>query len=327
MRRRGPARKSRMPSAPATVEMPPRSDETCRARRPPEDLTWTLPTRSRCPRTRTRRSRRARPTGPWCRPRRTPPEATLRSVGWGLLLCVVFTVASAYSGLKVGQVMEAAIPISILAIGLARVYRAPLDACSRTSSSPASAGVAGAVVAGADLHAARALHPQARPAPGADGLHLPRRRLPRRPVPDPAAPLLRARDARRSSPTPRPRRSPRCWSPARRAARRRSCCCRPPAIAGVYDFFVTTFQVWKRVRGLPVHPRREDAGRPGEGGRQLRRGGLHPRPRLRDGAALLDDPLRGRLALELRARAAHLDDRAPLPRRRGLPRRRPRSRR
>jgi uncharacterized oligopeptide transporter (OPT) family protein len=50
------------------------------------------------------------------------PELTPRSVGWGLLLCVVFTVASAYSGLKVGQVMEAAIPISILAIGLARLY-------------------------------------------------------------------------------------------------------------------------------------------------------------------------------------------------------------
>lgn len=53
----------------------------------------------------------------------TLPEATLRSVGWGLLLCFIFTVASAYSGLKVGQVMEAAIPISILTIGLARVYR------------------------------------------------------------------------------------------------------------------------------------------------------------------------------------------------------------
>ena len=33
-------------------------------------------------------------------------EATTRSVGWGLFLCIVFTVASAYSGLKVGQVME-----------------------------------------------------------------------------------------------------------------------------------------------------------------------------------------------------------------------------
>ena len=50
------------------------------------------------------------------------PQATWRAVLWGLLFCVVFSVASAYSGLKVGQVMEAAIPISILAIGLARVY-------------------------------------------------------------------------------------------------------------------------------------------------------------------------------------------------------------
>src|SRR6202140_4131096 len=50
------------------------------------------------------------------------PELTGRSVGWGIFLCVIFTIASAYSGLKVGQVMEAAIPISILAIGLARMY-------------------------------------------------------------------------------------------------------------------------------------------------------------------------------------------------------------
>ena len=49
-------------------------------------------------------------------------ELTPRSIGWGILLCVVFTIASAYSGLKVGQVMDAAIPISILAIGLARLY-------------------------------------------------------------------------------------------------------------------------------------------------------------------------------------------------------------
>src|SRR5512135_2903138 len=51
------------------------------------------------------------------------PEVTWRSAGWGVLFCIVFTVASAYSGLKVGQVMEAAIPISILAIGLARIYK------------------------------------------------------------------------------------------------------------------------------------------------------------------------------------------------------------
>ena len=36
------------------------------------------------------------------------PEFTFRAVASGLLLCVLFTLASAYSGLKVGQVMEAA---------------------------------------------------------------------------------------------------------------------------------------------------------------------------------------------------------------------------
>src|SRR5436305_945677 len=51
------------------------------------------------------------------------PELTPRSIGWGIALCVLFTIASAYSGLKVGQVMESAIPISILAIGLARAYK------------------------------------------------------------------------------------------------------------------------------------------------------------------------------------------------------------
>jgi len=59
------------------------------------------------------------------------PELTLRSVFWGVLLCVIFTIASAYSGLKVGQVMEAAIPISILAIGLARAY-SRRSSCLRT---------------------------------------------------------------------------------------------------------------------------------------------------------------------------------------------------
>ena len=51
----------------------------------------------------------------------TEAELTLRSVFWGIVFCIVFSVASAYSALKVGQGMEAAIPISILAIGLARV--------------------------------------------------------------------------------------------------------------------------------------------------------------------------------------------------------------
>lgn len=58
---------------------------------------------------------------PLVTPFEKPPELTARSIGWGVFLCVIFTVASAYSGLKVGQLMEAAIPISILTIGLARI--------------------------------------------------------------------------------------------------------------------------------------------------------------------------------------------------------------
>jgi len=51
------------------------------------------------------------------------PELTWRAIFWGVIFCILFSVASAYSGLKVGQGMEAAIPISILAIGLARAFK------------------------------------------------------------------------------------------------------------------------------------------------------------------------------------------------------------
>src|SRR5512134_2283931 len=77
-----------------------------------------------------------------------PPELTGRSIGWGVLLCVIFTVASAYSGLKVGQVMEAAIPISILAIGLARVYKRRSSLLENVIITGVG-GVSGSVVAGA----------------------------------------------------------------------------------------------------------------------------------------------------------------------------------
>ena len=76
------------------------------------------------------------------------PEATWRSVLWGLFLCAIFTAASAYSGLKVGQVMEAAIPISILAIGLARVYRRRSSLLENVIITGIG-GVSGSVVAGA----------------------------------------------------------------------------------------------------------------------------------------------------------------------------------
>jgi putative OPT family oligopeptide transporter len=50
-------------------------------------------------------------------PETSVPEITARSVGFGLLMAVVFSAAAAYIALKLGQGIESAIPISILAIG------------------------------------------------------------------------------------------------------------------------------------------------------------------------------------------------------------------
>ena len=60
------------------------------------------------------------------------------------------------------------------------------------------------------------------------------------------------------------------------------------AIAGVYDFFVTTFQVWKEYVDLQFVPVVKTLAEKAHGGDELRRGRVHPRPRLRDGAALVD---------------------------------------
>ncbi len=46
------------------------------------------------------------------------PEVTRYSLIWGLFYSVLFSMAAAYLGLKIGQVFEAAIPIAILAAGM-----------------------------------------------------------------------------------------------------------------------------------------------------------------------------------------------------------------
>ncbi len=62
---------------------------------------------------------------PLMSPGATPPEVTPWSVAWGLVMAVLFSAAAAYSGLKIGQVFEAAIPIAILAVGLSAAFRRP----------------------------------------------------------------------------------------------------------------------------------------------------------------------------------------------------------
>lgn len=60
---------------------------------------------------------------PPMRPNKTYPEATGYSVSMGLIMAVIFSAAAAYLGLKVGQVFEAAIPIAIIAAGIAGVTK------------------------------------------------------------------------------------------------------------------------------------------------------------------------------------------------------------
>lgn len=60
---------------------------------------------------------------PVLRPEKNYPEVTPYSVSMGLIMAVIFSAAAAYLGLKVGQVFEAAIPIAIIAAGIAGVTK------------------------------------------------------------------------------------------------------------------------------------------------------------------------------------------------------------
>ncbi|WP_243295965.1 OPT family oligopeptide transporter [Geothrix mesophila] len=50
------------------------------------------------------------------------PETTPRAITMGLIFCAIFSMAAAYLALKLGQGIEAAIPIAILAVGLSRFF-------------------------------------------------------------------------------------------------------------------------------------------------------------------------------------------------------------
>ena len=180
------------------------------------------------------------------------PEATGRSVAWGLFLCVIFTVASAYSGLKVGQVMEAAIPISILAIGLARVYRRRSTLLENVIITGIG-GVSGAIVAGAifTLPAFYILKLDPHPwqtificlAGGCLGVLF-------------LIPLRRyfVRDTHGQFPYPEATAITEVLVTGEKGGSQAKLLLQATAIAGVYDFFVTTFQVWKEFVDLRFVP-------------------------------------------------------------------------
>jgi putative OPT family oligopeptide transporter len=171
------------------------------------------------------------------------PEITLRSVLWGVGLCVIFTVASAYSGLKVGQVMEAAIPISILAIGLARVYGRRSSLLENVIITGIG-GAAGSVVAGAifTLPALYILHLDPHPlqtificlAGGCLGVLF-------------LIPLRRyfVREMHGQLPYPEATAITEVLVTGEKGGSQARLLLQSTAIAAVYDFFVTTFQVWK----------------------------------------------------------------------------------
>lgn len=172
-----------------------------------------------------------------------PPESTGRAIAWGVLLCVLFTVASAYSGLKVGQVMEAAIPISILAIGLARVYRRRSTVLENVIITSIG-GVSGSIVAGAifTLPALYSLNLNPHPvqtificlAGGILGVLF-------------LIPLRRyfVREMHGKLPYPEATAITEVLVTGEKGGSQAKLLLQATAIAAVYDFFVTTFQVWK----------------------------------------------------------------------------------
>ncbi len=81
-------------------------------------------------------------------PEQTPPEVTPWSIIWGLVMAMLFSAAAAYSGLKIGQVFEAAIPIAILAVGLSTAFKKK-NALGQNVIIQSVGSTSGAVVAGA----------------------------------------------------------------------------------------------------------------------------------------------------------------------------------
>ena len=79
---------------------------------------------------------------------KTFPEVTPWSIGMGLLMAVIFSGAAAYSGLKIGQVFEAAIPISIIAVGASAALRKK-NALGQNIIIQSIGAASGVVVAGA----------------------------------------------------------------------------------------------------------------------------------------------------------------------------------
>ncbi len=81
-------------------------------------------------------------------PNQAVPEVGVYSVTLGLIMAVLFSAATAYLGLKVGQVFEAAIPIAIIAAGLSSATKRK-NALGENVIIQSIGSASGVVVAGA----------------------------------------------------------------------------------------------------------------------------------------------------------------------------------
>lgn len=101
---------------------------------------------------------------PLMKPNRQYREVTTWSLVWGIVMAVIFSAATAYLGLKVGQVFEAAIPITIIAVALsgATHRKDPLGENVIIQSIGACSGmiVAGAIFTLPALYILQATHPE-----------------------------------------------------------------------------------------------------------------------------------------------------------------------
>ena len=80
-------------------------------------------------------------------PQESYREVSPWSITWGILMAVLFSAAAAYLGLKVGQVLEAAIPIAIIAIGVSSATKRK-NALGENVIIQSIGACSGAVVAG-----------------------------------------------------------------------------------------------------------------------------------------------------------------------------------
>ncbi len=76
------------------------------------------------------------------------PEVNVWSITWGIVMAIIFSAATAYSGLRFGQVFEAAIPIAIIAVGASTLAKRK-SALSENVIIQSIGASSGVIVAGA----------------------------------------------------------------------------------------------------------------------------------------------------------------------------------